>query len=178
MTLPRELTLANGSVVALRRAEPDDAAELTAHVNEVAGEEVFLLTERVTRTLEEQREWIRKSDGRTSLLLVAARGARIVATADFRRGAVSKNAHVVEIGLAVRREVRRQGLGRALLAEGMAWAASIGSSKLTLSVFGTHAPAIALYRSLGFVEEGRLRDHVRLRGEPDGLVLMSRPTRR
>lgn len=157
----------------VRIASLDDAESLLQHVREVAAEEIYLQIERVDRTVLEERDWIQKFDSMNSLLLVAACNNRIVGSADFHRGRQPKSSHVVELGMAVRRDARRQGLGRAMLREGVEWARSEGVQKLSLQVFATNQPAIGLYRSLGFEVEGRLRGHVVLRGNPDDLLLMS-----
>ena len=44
--------------------------------------------------------------------------------------------------------------------------------KLTLGVFPENVRAISLYRAVGFVEEGRLRGHLRVGGEERDLLLM------
>jgi RimJ/RimL family protein N-acetyltransferase len=66
-----------------------------------------------------------------------------------------------EIGMAVAREWRGRGVGSALLAAGIDWARARGLHKLSLSVFAHNAAAIALYRKLGFVDEGRRVKHYR-----------------
>ena len=45
---------------------------------------------------------------------------------------------------------RGQGLGRALVAEGLAWAAERGAERMLLEVEWANEPALALYRGLGF----------------------------
>jgi ribosomal protein S18 acetylase RimI-like enzyme len=60
-----------------------------------------------------------------------------------------------EIGMAVAREWRGRGVGAALLAAAIESARERGLHKLSLSVFAHNAPAIALYRKFGFIEEGR-----------------------
>jgi putative acetyltransferase len=67
----------------------------------------------------------------------------------------------VEIGMAVVRESRGRGVGSALMDEAERWARANGHHKLSLSVFAHNAPAIALYRKKGFVEEGRRVKHYR-----------------
>jgi ribosomal protein S18 acetylase RimI-like enzyme len=58
--------------------------------------------------------------------------------------------------MAVARDWRGRGVGSALLAAGIDWARERGLHKLSLTVFPHNAAAIALYRTFGFVEEGRL----------------------
>lgn len=50
---------------------------------------------------------------------------------------------------------RGRGVGRALMDRALEWASRSPLQKLALSVYAHNAPAIALYRKLGFEEEGR-----------------------
>jgi RimJ/RimL family protein N-acetyltransferase len=78
-----------------------------------------------------------------------------------------------EIGMAVARDWRGRGVGSALLAAGIDWARERGLHKLSLTVFPHNAAAIALYRTFGFVEEGRLvKQYRRQSGELwDGIAM-------
>jgi ribosomal protein S18 acetylase RimI-like enzyme len=60
-----------------------------------------------------------------------------------------------ELGMAITREWRGRGVGSALMAAAIEWAREQGLHKLSLGVWPHNAPAIALYRKFGFVEEGR-----------------------
>jgi RimJ/RimL family protein N-acetyltransferase len=145
------------------------------NVRSVAAERVFLMTEQLTRTVEEVRQQFRDADPRTELYLVAEVEGAVVGGADFRRGRQSKNAHVAELGVSVLRAYRRLGLGEGLLRAGLEWARAEGIRKVRLGVFATNASAIALYRKLGFVEEGCLKGEVILNGQPvDELLLAVR----
>lgn len=65
-------------------------------------------------------------------------------------------AHVVKLTIAVHEGHQRRGIGRALMTELLAWARSTPNvEKVELQVRSSNAAAVALYRSLGFVEEGR-----------------------
>ncbi len=61
--------------------------------------------------------------------------------------------------LAVLPEARRRGLGRALLAEVARRAAAAGAVRLLLEVSVLNAPALALYRSVGFRDVGRRKGY-------------------
>jgi ribosomal-protein-alanine N-acetyltransferase len=76
--------------------------------------------------------------------------------------------HVLDVVTAP--EVRRTGFGRALMVEALADAGRRGANRAMLEVRRSNAPAIALYRSLGF-----LHDTVRRGYYQDGedAVLMS-----
>lgn len=58
------------------------------------------------------------------------------------------------VNVAVDQDVRRQGIACRLLTELMRKADKEGIKEYTLEVRKSNAPAIALYRKLGFVEEG------------------------
>jgi RimJ/RimL family protein N-acetyltransferase len=66
-----------------------------------------------------------------------------------------------ELGMAVAREWRGRGVGSALLEAAVDWSQERGLHKLSLSVFPHNEAAIALYRTYGFVEEGRRVKHYR-----------------
>ena len=174
MPLPCNFALKDGRTALIRRARPGDAAALLAHVNEVAAEGVFLQTERVEKSVAEEEEWISGFDGVSKLLIVAVVDNTLVGGADIRRGPQVKNAHVAELGIALGKSVRGQGLGRAMMEAMLDWGRSAGIRKLFLGVFSTNERAIALYGALGFEVEGRLKGQVILDGLPADLLLMSR----
>jgi len=89
--------------------------------------------------------------------LVAVAGAEIVGSVHLE---VSRHGFG-EIGMAVARDWRGRGVGTALLAGAIDWAREQGVHKLSLSVFAHNAAGIALYRKLGFVEEGRRVKQIR-----------------
>lgn len=66
-----------------------------------------------------------------------------------------------EIGMMVAADRRGRGVGTALVAAAVEWARARGLHKLALSLFPHNDAAIALYRKFGFVEEGRLVQHLR-----------------
>jgi ribosomal protein S18 acetylase RimI-like enzyme len=63
-------------------------------------------------------------------------------------------AQIPEISIGVEAAWRGRGVGRALLEALVARARNEGHGALSLSVDGRNAPALALYRSIGFVDTG------------------------
>ncbi len=168
------VSLRNGLIATIRRARPSDAETLLSNVNEVGAEEVYLHTEKLEKTPEQEREWIAGYDGKRSLLLVAEMQRKVVGQADVRRGQLLKNSHTAQFGISLVKDARGVGLGRALTEECIAWARSTGVRKLCLTVFATNQRAMALYRKLGFEEEARLKGQVILRGVAVDEVVMAR----
>ena len=80
---------------------------------------------------------------------------------------------VADIGMMVAKDWRGRGVGRALIEAGVQWAREAGAHKASLEVWPHNTAAIALYRRIGFVEEGRRRRHYRRRnGELWDALLM------
>ena len=69
---------------------------------------------------------------------------------------------------------RRRGIGSRMLATTLelAWAHGIRRAELNVRV--DHAPAIALYRRFGFVEEGTCRNYINIDGVDYDALLMAR----
>ena len=141
---------------------------------EVTAERVHVMTDRLILTSQEVRQQLQDADPRTEVYLVAEVEGVIVGEANFRKGSHAKNAHTGDLWIVVRKDHRGQGVGEALLRTGIDWARSVGIRKLKLRVFATNEGAQRLYRKLGFVEEGRLRDEVMIEGRLVDDVLMAR----
>ena len=78
---------------------------------------------------------------------------------------------VAEItNVTVRQDFRRRGIAKRLLAELMDQARALGTERFTLEVRRSNAPAIALYHSLGFRDEGVRRNYYESPRE-DALIL-------
>ena len=166
--------MADGRTVTLRKAAGSDAAAILENINAVGAEEIYLLVDHVPKDLEEERRWIEGFDGVRSTLIVAeAPDGKIVGQADAHRGEFPKNRHTATLGIAVRDGWREAGLGRILMIAVLDWMRVRGIEKACLEVFSTNARAIALYRRLGFEEEGRRVGQFRVRGEPVDDVVMA-----
>jgi putative acetyltransferase len=81
-----------------------------------------------------------------------------------------------EFGMIVAASHRKRGIGRALIESAAAWAQANGKGALRLRVFPDNAPALALYRSTGFVEVQLQRAAIpRTDGAPLDVLLMRLP---
>lgn len=82
--------------------------------------------------------------------------------------------HVGQLGMGVLAGWRGLGVGRALMATALDACPARGFTRIDLEVYAHNTHAIALYTSMGFVEEGRKRGARILDGHPQDLVLMAR----
>ena len=103
------------------------------------------------------------SGGKGKYLVVEEEGL-LVAHASLWPMALKKVSHVLSLDMCVHVGHWRQGHGERLLRTLIVWAvAECRGHKIELLVRAENEPAIALYRKLGFCEEGRLKHRVRLR---------------
>jgi ribosomal protein S18 acetylase RimI-like enzyme len=88
--------------------------------------------------------------------LVAEHAGVVVGHAFLESLFLAATSHVVRLTIAVHKGHQRRGVGWALIDELLRWARSNPRvEKVELHVRSSNERAIALYRSLGFVEEGR-----------------------
>lgn len=108
--------------------------------------------------------------------LVATAGPDIVASAGLHTvHPLLRRAHVRVLGIAVAPEWQGRGVGRQLIERLLAWADDwAGVLRVELNVHAENERAIALYRSLGFVEEGRHRGYVLRNGQYVDALTMAR----
>jgi L-amino acid N-acyltransferase YncA len=71
------------------------------------------------------------------------------------------SSHVAEVRVIVDPDRRGQGVGRALARSAVLEALELGLTKMMVEVVADQEPAIGMFRSLGFVPEALLTDHVR-----------------
>jgi len=157
----------------IRPTRPDeDAAALVAIRDEIAAEgELIAGVPGERSALEETLALAGLISGGGLALTLEVEG-RVAGNLMVERRRGRYEQHRGDLSIAIGAGYRGEGLGRALVETAVAWARAVGLAKLTLGVFPSNTRAIALYRGLGFVEEGVLRGHLRLpEGERD-LVLM------
>ena len=94
-------------------------------------------------------------------MFVAEAPDGIVGRLSLARDTHPGSPHVADLGLMVAAGHRRQGIGRALLEQAVAWAREVEIRKLELHVFPHNEPAIRLYEQFGFTREGVRRRHYR-----------------
>lgn len=171
--------LKDGITITIRTARPEDAPALLQHARGVFAEGEFLLStlDDFRMTDEHEAVWVQANrDDPGNLVIVAENAGRIIGLLNFASEKRRRVRHHGELGMSVNKAWRDRGVGRALLQTLIAWAEQYPVlEKLTLQVFATNTRAIALYKSLGFQEEGRQVRDIKLEsGEYVDVFLMAR----
>jgi ribosomal protein S18 acetylase RimI-like enzyme len=81
--------------------------------------------------------------------------------------------HCGTLGMGVRKDFRRLGIGTRLLEHTIVEAKEIGLERIELEVYASNTAAISLYEKAGFVVEGVKKKGRKLAGEYDDLVQMA-----
>ncbi|WP_409269057.1 GNAT family N-acetyltransferase [Massilia sp. BHUDP2] len=92
---------------------------------------------------------------------------------DLRGRLDAASSHRTLLGMGVRHDLRRAGLGTRLVQEALAWARASGFAWVDLEVLSQNHKARALYVRMGFVETGEVPDLYRIEGQSVGAVSMS-----
>jgi RimJ/RimL family protein N-acetyltransferase len=165
----KHFRLKDNLLLILRRAEPQDAENLLAFVEQVAGE-----SENITFgpgefeiSVEQERVFLQQVAGSpTSLYLIAEIAGEIVGTLTFNAGKRPRLRHAGEFGISILRKYWNMGVGSHMLAYLLAWARQTGTiRKINLRVRVDNLPAIHLYEKYGFVLEGRITREFFLHGQ-------------
>jgi ribosomal protein S18 acetylase RimI-like enzyme len=92
---------------------------------------------------------------------------------DLRGRPEPASSHRALLGMGVRHDLRRAGLGTRLVQEALAWARSAGFAWVDLEVLAQNHKARALYVRTGFHVTGEMPDLYRIGGAQVGAVSMS-----
>lgn len=158
MKYEKNIFLKNNKKCLLRNASGDDAQEVL---------DVFLLTHEQTDFLSsykdetsfdaefEKQFLTEKECSDREVYLCAVVDGHIVGTANVDRIGENKVRHRAELGIAIDQAFCGAGIGRALITACIECAKKAEYSQLELEVVSQNSPAIALYKSMGFIEFGR-----------------------
>ena len=167
-----------GATLRLRTATEDDAEALIAYTRQVDTESPFLSREpgEFVATVAAERLFISRVASRDNgLFLLVLDGDTIVGALDFHGGPGARTCHAGEFGMSVARSHWGRGIGGKLLDALLDWArTTLYVQRIKLRVNARNTRAIALYRSRGFVEEGRFRRELFVDGEWVDVICMAR----
>lgn len=149
----------NNFQVSLRTGNLDDAEALLEIQREVVSENEFMISvlEEFEETTEQQRSWIQKIlENERETIIVAEIKGKVIGLIVFRSKNTKRLAHTGYFTTMIKKDYRDMGIGKLLIKELLNWAEQNPLiEKVSLGVLSTNQRAITLYKSVGFVEEGR-----------------------
>lgn len=174
---PKFITLKNGKTVKLRLCDESDAKNLIETVSSYIKDSKFipLHPHEFLPTLDEETEWISKFiHQKNSILIIAVFEGQIIGNIDLSGNQREILQHTGLIGMGILKEWRGIGLGTALLNALVDWATTHPVlEKLLLEVYHENEAGIALYKKIGFKEDGRQTNIFKQNGRYYDNILMS-----
>ena len=159
MEYHQKIQLKDGRECTLRSGTAQDAAGVMANFILTHEQTDNLLTypDEVTLTPEQEAEYLKKkAESPCEAALLAEVDGKVVGTAGVDSiGRCAKLRHRASFGISVERDYWRLGIGRALTMACIECAGAAGYTQLELEVLASNKHALALYKSVGFVEYGR-----------------------
>ena len=159
MHYDKTITLKDGRTCALRNGTAEDGQSLLDIFNLTHAQTDYLLTypEESTHTAQQEADYLKKkAESADGIELLAELDGRVVGTAGIDCVArKEKTRHRAEFGISVDKAYWGLGIGRALTEACIECARTAGYVQLELEAVAENKNALALYRSVGFVEYGR-----------------------
>lgn len=176
MSLPDQqlLTVKDGRTFHLRAARPGDAEGWIDLLKEVAAEGRYIALEEVSLSKRQLSRWFKmQAWAHQTGSIVAVEGDLVIGQLSLirERGMYS---HVAELGMSVGERHRRLGIGAALIGAATEWARQFQVEKLSLNVFPHNDRALALYKKMGFEQEGLRKRQAKFSYGYEDLIEMSR----
>jgi len=168
----------NGKTVTVREATILDAEKMLIAASKALVDAPYMLStaediQKITlEDMEKVLSMIVKNPNYVQF--IAEVDGRFVGAIDFRNGDKEKISHQGAFGMTVLPEYRNYGIGRALLETLINWAKNNSKiEKVCLEVMEDNIGAIKLYKTMGFVEEGRKTKGVKIENSYQDLILMA-----
>ena len=156
----------------IRRATTGDAAAIASLFAIIAAERIYSAID-VPFTEEQERDYIASMSDREAVFMAEDEsGLAGLQSIDLWAKSLHSMRHVGQIGTFLMPSHRGRGVGRMLWNESRSFAMSAGYGKLIAQVRASNTRAQGFYRSLGFVECGRLSRQVMIDGCEDDEVLL------
>jgi RimJ/RimL family protein N-acetyltransferase len=158
--IPLKKTLKDGRIISIRQVEISDAQNVIEFVHGFvySSEFVPLVDGEFDPTIQEE-ELILKNyiDRSNSLFLVAEFDGKIIANINLDGNQRQIMRHTAVFGMGMHAEWQNCGLGTYILQAAIDWAKKHSELELLfLQVYAENEAGIALYKKLGFTENGRM----------------------
>lgn len=166
----------------IRLAQQEDAQRLLEIQQSVLNEQHYLITtiHEFFQTVEVLQAWIRlKLEDKRETILVAEEDGQVVGWLALQSQNRERLAHIGIMSMMVEKAYRYRGIGRELVGSLLLWAEDNPLiEKVSASVLSTNTGALSLYKNVGFIEEGRKVDEVKIHNTYIDEILLYKITRK
>jgi RimJ/RimL family protein N-acetyltransferase len=174
--ITKKYFLKDRTTVTFRPAQIKDAVSLLKLNKEIIREGPYMLHEidEYKATVNSERNQVRKLNKSPSkIYIVAEVNNKVIGYLTFQNGSLRRNVHAGFLSMFIKKNYRGKGIGRLLLSELIKWAELNPTvEKLSLAVFSNNSRAIALYKKMGFIQEGRCPKDMKIGGKYVDSLLM------
>ncbi len=144
-------------------ATPEDAADVLQFLAAIH-EEKLLTLNRMTRlpSVEREREWLKKFSGKDGFSMLARADGSVIG---FMHAEILQPLEMsvnCEFGISILADYRRRGIATKMITAAEDWARERGVLRMELGVYSNNVGGIELYEKLGYREDGRRVQAVRL----------------
>lgn len=147
--------------ITIRKAEIKDASCIIEAEREIAQEPGYFCSQPSELDEKAIKQTIQSPQ---SIYLVAEYEGQVVGHAFLEPYTLQSLRHVADLNIAVHLEWQSKGIGRKLLEQIIERAKNLSViEKIQLNVRASNIPAISLYKKMGFEEEGRLKNRVKIK---------------
>ncbi len=147
-------------LILIRQATAEDALQLVEAEKEIAQEAGYFCSQPSELNERDTRQTIESSQG---IYLVAEKKGSLVGHAFLEVLGLKSLCHVAQLNIVVHKGYQGHGIGTLLMKELIKWAKQSETvEKIELSVRTCNLRAIALYKKMGFYEEGCLKRRVKV----------------
>lgn len=159
--------------VEFRQIRVNDTEGFRSAVDAVARERKYLALLEAP-PIEQVRAFVQRNVERSYPQIVAVMDDVVIGWCNIPPASRAVSAHVGDLFMGLLPEWRARGLGERLLRHAIHAADIFGFQRIELGVFATNAAAAALYRKVGFVEEGTKRKAILIDGIHHDEIIMAR----
>jgi RimJ/RimL family protein N-acetyltransferase len=158
--MEKSITLKSGLQLEIRIPTIEDAQSVLNFISIISGESDNLTfgPGEFGISLEQEKNYFSKlKDDEDNIFVIGLIEDEIVCVSDMSTGKRKRMSHAGEIHISVQKKYWNHGIGRIFLSELIKWGKEVRKlRKINLQVKEGNDPAIHLYTSLGFQEEGRI----------------------
>ncbi len=157
--------------ITIRQAKMEDARFIVVAEQEIAQEPGYFCSQPFELNEQKVKQTIGSTQGG---YFVAEKGGHIVGHVFLERLHLQSIRHVAQLTIGVHKGYQEQGIGTLLMEKIIEWAKQSDTiEKIELNVRASNTRAIALYKKMGFYEEGCLKKRIKIGDQYIDDILMA-----